>query len=298
VTAWPDLPYAGWVDTLDTLHMVVQILGKVRVALSPKEPEWAHVALYVSARGITTGPVPSPAGLFEVEADLLAHEVAIRVASGDAARVELRDRPIAEFWREFVDALRSVGIDTELPSNPQEVPDPIPFPDDTTHHVYDGDAATRFWQVLTLIEPVFEAYRAVFQGKVSRVQFFWGGADLAVTRFSGEPCTPPPGAGLLDRGAYDYEQMSIGWWPGNASFPEPAFYAYAYPKPEGIESAELASPGASWNHDLGEFILRYDDVRTAPSPEAAVRQFLDAAYDACASRSGWDPSLTKSEPAS
>ena len=126
---------------------------------------------------------------------------------------------------------------------PQEVPDPIPFPDDTTHHVYDGEAANRFWRVLTLIEPVFEAYRAVFQGKVSRVQFFWGSADLAVTRFSGEPCTPPAGAGMLERGAYDYEQMSVGWWPGNASFPEPAFYAYAYPKPEGIESAELGITG-------------------------------------------------------
>jgi Family of unknown function (DUF5996) len=128
MTAWPPLPYASWVDTLDTLHMVLQILGKVRVVLSPKEPEWAHVALYVSARGLTTGPVPSSAGLFEVEADLLAHEVAIRTAAGDAARVELRDRPVAEFWREFVDALRSVGVDADLPPNPQEVPDPILFP--------------------------------------------------------------------------------------------------------------------------------------------------------------------------
>jgi hypothetical protein len=291
MTAWPELPYEAWVETLDTLHMVLQILGKVRVALSPKEPEWAHVALYVSARGITTGPVPSPAGLFEVEADLRAHEVAIRTAAGDAARVELRARPVAEFWVEFVDALRSVGVDTELSPMPQEVPDPIPFPDDTTHHVYDGDAATRFWRVLTLMEPVFEAYRAAFQGKVSRVQFFWGGVDLAVTRFSGEPCTPPTGAGMLDRVTYDYEQMSVGWWPGNASFPHAAFYAYAYPKPEGIEAAQLLSPGATWNTELGEFILPYDDVRTAPSPEAAIRQFLDTAYDACASRSGWDPKL-------
>jgi Family of unknown function (DUF5996) len=148
--------------------------------------------------------------------------------------------------------------------------------------------------VLTLIEPVFEAYRAAFQGKVSRVQFFWGSADLAVTRFSGAPCTPPNGAGLLDRETYDSEQMSVGWWPGNASFPQPAFYAYAYPKPEGIESVELASPGAAWNADLGEFILPYDDVRTAPSPEAAVRGFLDAAYEACASRAGWDPKLVTS----
>jgi hypothetical protein len=123
------------------------------------------------------------------------------------------------------------------------------------------------------------------------VQFFWGGVDLAVTRFSGEPCTPPTGAGMLDRATYDYEQMSVGWWPGNASFPHAAFYAYAYPKPEGIEAAQLLSPGATWNTELGEFILPYDDVRTAPSPEAAIRQFLDTAYDACASRSGWDPKL-------
>jgi hypothetical protein len=271
--------------------MVTQILGKVRVALSPKEPEWAHIALYVSARGITTGPVPSPAGLFEVEADLLAHEVSIRTAAGEAARVDLRDRPVAEFWTDFRDALHSVGVDTELSTTPQEVPDPIPFPDDTTHHVYDGDAATRFWRVLTLIEPVFGAYRAAFQGKVSRVQFFWGSMDLAVTRFSGEPCTPPTGADMLARGTYDYEQMSIGWWPGNASFPDPAFYAYAYPKPDGIEAARLPSPGATWNEELGEFILRYDDVRTLASPEVAVRQFFDATYDACASRSGWDPNL-------
>jgi hypothetical protein len=291
MTAWPELPYAAWVDTLDTLHMVLQILGKVRVALSPKEPEWAHVALYVSARGITTGPVPSSAGLFEVEADLLAHEVAIRTAAGDAARVALRARPVAEFWSEFVDALRSVGIETELPATPQEVPDPIPFPEDTKHHTYDGEAATRFWRVLTLIEPVFEEYRAAFQGKVSRVQFFWGSADLAVTRFSGRPCTPPQDAGLLERVSYDYEQMSVGWWPGNASYPDPAFYAYAYPKPDGIDSAQLDVPGAGWNDQLGEFILRYDDVRTAAAPEAELRRFLDSTYAACASRAGWDPNL-------
>jgi hypothetical protein len=291
MTAWPELPYAAWVDTLDTLHMVLQILGKVRVALSPKEPEWAHVALYVSARGVTTGPVPSPTGLFEVEADMLAHEVAIRTAAGDAARVDLRARPIAEFWSEFVDALRSVGVDAELPAVPQEVPDPIPFPEDTKHHTYDSEAVTRFWRVLTLIEPVFEEYRAAFQGKVSRVQFFWGSADLAVTRFSGQPCTPPQDAGLLERVTYDYEQMSIGWWPGNPSFPDPAFYAYAYPKPDGIASAQLDVPGTRWDEQLGEFILRYDDVRTAAAPEAELRRFLDSAYQACTSRAGWDPNL-------
>jgi hypothetical protein len=141
------------------------------------------------------------------------------------------------------------------------------------------------------MEPAFSEYRAAFKGKVSRVQFFWGGPDLAVTRFSGQPCTPPPGADLLMRETYDFEQMSVGWWPGSATFPNPAFYAYAYPKPDGIEQAQLASSNAGWNTELGEFIMLYDDVRTAPSPAAAVRGFLDAAYDACASASGWDPGL-------
>ena len=196
--AWPELPYAPWVDTLDTLHMVFQIMGKVRVALSPKEPEWAHITLYVSPRGITTGPVPSPAGLLEVEADFVEHQLVITTSAGDTTTVALRPRPIAEFWTEFVAALRSVGVDTELSTMPQEVEDPIPFPDDTTHHTYDPEAVQRFWRVLAVMEPVFEEYRAAYKGKVSRVQFFWGSVDLAVTRFSGQPCTPPPGANLLD----------------------------------------------------------------------------------------------------
>ena len=174
---------------------------------------------------------------------------------------------------------------------PQEVADPIPFPDDTTHHTYDAAAAARFWQVLTLVEPVLQEYRAAFEGKVSRVQFFWGSADLTVTRFSGEPCAPQAGAGMLERGAYNYEQMSVGWWPGSASFPDPAFYTYAYPKPDGIEQAELGTPGAGWNEELGEFIVLYEDIRAAASPATALREFLDAAYDACASHAGWDARL-------
>jgi hypothetical protein len=288
---WPALPYEEWSDTLDTLHMVLQILGKVRVALSPREPEWAHITLYVSARGLTTGPVPSNVGLFDVEADLLHHEVVIRTADGEAEQVPLRARPVAEFWADFTAALAKLGIDVELSPEAQEVPDPIPFPDDTTHHAYDPDAATRFWRALTAIEPVFAAYRAAFTGRVSRVHFFWGSADLAITRFSGEPCVPPPNADLLTRDSYDAEQINVGWWPGDARYPKAAFYAYAYPKPDGIEEAALGVDGAGWNTDLGEFILDYDDVRTAPSPEAALRGFFDAAFDACATRRGWDRRL-------
>jgi hypothetical protein len=290
-TEWPALPYDEWSDTLDTLHMVLQIVGKVRVALSPREPEWAHIVLYVSARGLTTGPVPSTIGMFDVEVDLLHHEVVVRTADGEEERVALRSRPVAEFWTEFTRALAKLGIEVELSPEPQEVPDPIPFPDDTTHATYDPVAATRFWRALTVIDTVLASYRAAYQGKVSRVQLFWGHADLNVTRFSGEPCTPPAGAGLLDREAYDYEQMSVGWWPGDATFRAPAFYAYAYPKPEGIEAADLGVEGARWDAELGEFVLDYDVVRAAPSPEAALRAFLDAAYDACATRAHWDPRL-------
>jgi len=290
-TEWPALPYDEWSDTLDTLHMVLQILGKVRVALSPKEPEWAHIVLYASARGLTTGPVPSNIGMFDVEADLLHHEVVVRTADGEEERVPLRARPVAEFWSDFTGALAKLGIEVELSPEPQEVPEPIPFPEDTTHASYDPVAATRFWRVLTVVDTVLASYRADYQGKVSRVQLFWGHADLNVTRFSGEPCTPPAGAGLLEREAYDYEQISVGWWPGDPSFRKAAFYAYAYPKPEGIEAADLGVDGAHWDAELGEFVLDYDVVRAAPSPEAALRAFLDAAYDACASRARWDPRL-------
>ena len=292
-TDWPALPYEAWSDTLDTLHLVLQIVGKVRVALSPKEPEWAHITLYVSARGLTTGPVPSNVGLFDVEADLLHHEVVVRTADGEIERVPLRARPVAEFWSDFNRALQKLGIEVALSPDAQEVPDPIPFPDDTTHASYDPAAATRFWRALTVIEPVFASFRADYRGKVSRVQFFWGSADLALTRFSGEPCPAPEGAGLLDREAHDAEQINVGWWPGNASYPKPAFYAYPYPKPEGIEGADLGVPGAGWSTELGEFILDYDDVRAAPSPEVRLREFLDAVYAACATRANWDPGLCR-----
>ena len=204
MTVWPALAYDGWVDTLDTLHLILQILGKVRVALAPPEPEWAHITLYVSARGLTTGPVPSSVGLFDVEADLLHHEVVVRTADGEVERVPLRARPVAEFWADFTAALAKLGIEVELSPMPQEVPDPIPFPDDTTHAAYDPSAAMQFWRVLAAIDPVFSAFRAAFKGKVSRVQFFWGHVDLNVTRFSGfgKSSTIPASGSILFRSAW------------------------------------------------------------------------------------------------
>jgi hypothetical protein len=288
---WPALVYEEWRDTLATLHMEMQILGKVRVALSPPEPEFAHVALYVSPRGITTGLVPSARGPFEVEADLCDHHVVLRTSWGTTRTVALTARPVAEFWTDLTGALAVEGIDAELSTMPQEVPDPIPFPDDTVHAAYEPEHAHRFWRVLTLVEPVFAEYRAAYVGRVTKVQFFWGSMDLAVTRFSGRPCDPPEHADFLMRGSHDAEQISAGWWAGSPEFPEPAFYAYSYPKAEGVEGLAIPPPAAFYSTDLGEHLLRYDDVRGLDDPSAAVRTFLDGFYAAASTRCAWDAAL-------
>jgi Family of unknown function (DUF5996) len=288
---WPAIPYADWKDTLATLHMEMQILGKVRVALSPPEPEWAHIALYVTPRGMTTGPVPSARGIFAVEADLLDHQVVVRTAWGEVRTVALRARPIAEFWSEFTAVLAAAGVDVELSTMPQEVPDPVPFPDDTAPRSYDPEHAQRFARILTLIEPVFAEYRGAYHGRVTPVHFFWGSMDLAVTRFSGRPCEPPPNADFLIRKSFDAEQISVGWWAGSDNFPEPAFYAYAYPKAEGIEAVTLTPDAAFFSSDLGEHLLRYDDVRNEPDPSAPIRTFFDSFYTASSMRCAWDASL-------
>ncbi|MFN8026077.1 MAG: DUF5996 family protein [Acidimicrobiia bacterium] len=278
---WPALPYAEWRETLALLQLEAQVLGKLRVACSPREPEWAHITLYVSARGLTTGPVPVPTAdgrvLVEAEADLRAHEVVVRSSLGDAARVAMAAPTVAVFHAGFLDALASLGATVELAGTPQEVADPVPFADDDRPREYDGAAATRFHTVLASLVPVFDEFRGAFAGRASRTQFFWGSMDLNVTRFTGEP------------GSAD--QYAAGFWPGSDSFPEPAFYAYAAPKPDGIEVAGIEPAAAAWDSGLGEFVLRYDDVRAADDPAAAVREFLDSTYAAAAAKAGWDGRL-------
>jgi Family of unknown function (DUF5996) len=291
---WPALPYAEWSDTLGTLHMVMQILGKVRVALSEPEPEFAHVALYVTARGISTGPVPSARGIFGVEADFFDHRVYVRTSWGEVHSVALAARPIAGFWADFTAALSAAGIDVVLSTMPQEVPDPIPFAEDTVHAEYDPGLARRFWEILTLIQPVFAEYRAAYHGRVTPVHFFWGSMDLAVTRFSGRPCDPPENADFLMRGSHDAEQISVGFWAGSESFPEPAFYAYSYPEAEGVEVVALAPGAAFFSRDLGEHLLRYDDVRNEPEPGAPIRTFFDSFYTAASMKCAWDATLMPS----
>ncbi len=288
---WPELPYHAWKDTLDALHMKVEVVGKVRLALTPSEPQWANVPLYVTARGLTTTPMESAGVIFQVEVDLTDHQVAIQTTGGDVRRVGLGDGSVADFYAEFMSKLEELGIDVRMRAVPDEVPDPIPFEKDTVHSAYEPAWANRFLRVLTQVDLVMKEYRSRFKGRTTPVHFFWGSFDLACTRFSGRPADPPPGAGLIIRRSDDAEQVCAGFWPGDERFPAAAFYSYTYPKPEGIEDVPVQPAGAAWNAGMGLFALRYDDVIKSPSPRDQILRFFESTYAAGARLRDWDPNL-------
>ena len=288
---WPALPYQEWQPTRDTLHMYTQVVGKLRLALSPFEPEWGNVPLYVTARGLTTSPVTCGDVAFDAEFDLLGHELVLRVSDGGLERIPLRPRAVADFYADVLGALARLGIDVTISAVPSEVANPIPFAEDREHHSYDAGQVTRFFQVLSRVDRVFKEYRAPFVGRTSLVHFFWGSFDLAVTRFSGRRFPPPPGAGVIERYASDAEQICAGFWPGNEQHPAAAFFAYAAPRPDGIETAAIVPDAAAWNDQIGEFLLSYDAVREAPDSRRAILDFLESTYAAGASRLGWSSDL-------
>ncbi len=288
---WPALPYDDWRETRDTLHMYTQILGKVRLALSPAELQWAHVPLYVTARGLTTSVVPTGPRTFDAEFDLVDHELLLRTSDGGKEVIRLRPRAVADFYRSVVDALGRLGVDVSISGTPSEVSDPIPFEDDWTHDSYDREWANRFFLVLSGVDTILKEHRARFLGRSSPVHFFWGTFDLALTRYSGRPATPPADAGIIYRRSADAEQICAGFWPGHEQFPQPAFYAYLYPKPDTLEDVPVEPREAGWDKQLGEFILPYDAVRSSPDPRRAVRNFLDSTYTACASVGRWSNDL-------
>ncbi len=284
--AWPALPLAQWRDTCDTLHMCVQMAGKVRLALAPSEPQWAHVALYVTPLGLTTGPVPYRERTFQIDFDFVEHFVAIVTSDGRSRRLALQPRSVAAFYRWFVQALTELDIHVHFWRMPVEVPDPIPFDEDERHAAYDADAANRFHRVLLQADTAMKRYRAPFRRRHSLVQFFFGSFDLAYARFSGRPATPPSGDVIMAR-AMDAEEICAGFWPGDARFPEPAFWCYAYPKPAGAERASIAPAAAFWSDALGEFVLRYDDVRRSDAPETALSEFFASTFDRLSALSRW-----------
>lgn len=281
-TPWPSLPYAEWKETLDTIHMYSQIPGKIRLALSPHEPEWQHTALFVNSRGLTTGPIPYRDHTFEIQFDFLRHYVEITTSLGPGASIHLESRTVADFYAAMMGTLARLGIDVAINPKPQEVPDPVPLNEDTEHNTYEEADIARFWTILSAVDGVLREYRAPFRGRHSLVQFFWGSFDLAYFRFTGRPASAPPGANLLMREGLDAEMICAGFWFGDGRLAEPAFYSYVAPKPDGLERAVIRPAAAGWNKDIGEFIMRYEDARATPSPRETILEFLQSSYEAAA----------------
>jgi hypothetical protein len=291
--AWPDLPLERWKDTLDTLHLWTQIVGKIRLTLSPPLNHCWSDTLYVTARGLTTSPIPSGNGVFEIEFDFVAHRLEIRTVDGAVDEFALAPQSVAAFYRRLFSALEKLGIRVAIHKRPNEVADPIPFDRDETHASYDADYANRFWRALVQSDRVFKIFRAGFLGKCSPVHFFWGAPDLAVTRFSGRAAPVHPGGipnlpDVVTRDAYSHEVSSCGFWAGSGAVAEPAFYSYAYPAPPGFAEARVRPEAAFFSKDFGEFILPYAAVRTAASPDETLLAFLESTYDAAADLGRWD----------
>ncbi len=285
---WPSLRLAEWKDTCATLHMWTQIVGKVRLRLSPPVNHFWHSTLYVTSRGLTTSPIPSGNRTFEVDFDFIDHLLLIRTSDGAVRTLILAPRSVAEFFAELMATLRSLGIDVAIHAKPDEVANPIPFAEDTVHASYDPEYANRFWRILVQTDRVFKQFRSSFVGKCSPVHFFWGSFDLAVTRFSGRRAPERPGADPITRESYSHEVISHGFWPGGGAIPEAAFYAYNAPVPAGLDKEAIGPPGAFYSHEAKEFFLMYEDVRKAASPDEALLEFLQSTYEAGAKLANWD----------
>jgi len=292
-TLWPRLDYEEWSDTIETLHMWSQIIGKIRLALTPWTNHSWHLTLYVTPVGLTTSTIHQGTTRFDIEFDFYNHKLNIRTGDGQQREVELKPRTVASFYEEVMDQLQDLGIQIKINELPNEVENPIKFSENTVHKSYDQEAVARFAHVLNQTTEVFTQFRAGFLGKCSPVHFFWGSFDLAVTRFSGRRAPEHPGGipGLPDwvtREAYSHEVYSCGFWPGGPASPAPTFYAYAYPVPNGLGEAHIDPPQSIWSEDMGEFFLPYEAVRTAADPDKALLSFLDSTYQAVADLAQWN----------
>src|SRR5580704_4901945 len=285
---WPILTLDSWRDTYATLHMWTQMVGKVRLALTPLVNHWWNVPLYVSALGLTTSRIPYGQRAFEIWFDFLKHQLVLETSDGLLKTIPLAPRPVAEFYKDFLGMLRSAGIEVKIWGMPVEIANPIPFDKDREHRSYDPVSVEKFWRILLSVDAVLTQFRAGFIGKSSPVHFFWGSFDLAVTRFSGRPAPPRPGADSIQREAYSHEVISVGFWPGNGGYGTAAFYCYAAPVPEGLAEAVIRPAAAGWDKALGEFIFKYDAVLAEASPEKAVMEFVESAYAAAADAAKWD----------
>jgi hypothetical protein len=297
--SWPSLRVDDWTPTRDTLHMWMQIVGKVRMALSPLVNHWWQVTLYVSARGLATGAIPVGTRVLDMEFDFVDHALVLRTSDGGVATVALEPKTVARFHGEVLEALIGLGVTVTISGTPNEVDPAVPFADDLVHASYDSDAAALFWRQLVQADRVMRDFRSHFIGKVSPVHFFWGSFDLACTRFSGRNAPPHPGGApncgdwVMVEG-YSRELSSCGFWPGGGE--EGAFYAYAYPEPEGFADAAVGPDGAHYSADFRQYLYPYERARTAPHPDAAVAEFLQSTYAAAADLAQWDRGALECDP--
>jgi len=284
---WPELAYADWAPTKKTLQMVLQMLGKARLALSPPQPEWLHAALYLDARGFVTGAMPSNGRLVSMGVDVFDSVLWIDVSDGQSARMGLCGVCVAEIWAEFSAALRELGVEADIWQKPQELTDATPFAENTYDRTIVAEDAQRFHTVLSSVQGVLEEFRSGFFGR-SSVQFWWGAFDLAVLLFNGESQVAPDDRGYIMRYDLDATQLNCGFWPGDDSSPEPVFYAYLYPQPPGCALAPIDPDSAAWIEQMGEWVLPYEAVRDSTDPGATLLRFLRCAYSLAGSLGGWD----------
>jgi len=291
--AWPALPFSEWQDTATTLHMWTQIVGKIRLTLSPWTNHSWHVTLYVTSRGLTTSPIPHGLRTFEINFDFIDHQLQIDTSEGERRTIELKPRSVADFYGAVMNTLDELQLSVTINKAPNEIQNPIPFDEDEEHRSYDRQYANRFWRVLVQSDRVFKKFRSRFCGKCSPVHFFWGSFDLAVTRFSGRQAPPHPGGiphlpDAITREAYSQEVSSLGFWPGNAVAPTPIFYSYAYPEPPGFVEAKVEPATAFYEAKFKEFMLPYDIVRAGEKPDEVLLEFAESTYDAASSLGKWD----------
>ena len=298
---WPELPTAAWRETCATLHLWTQIIGKIRLARAPWLNHSWHVALYVTARGLTTSPIPDGVRTFQIELDFIDHLLRISTSDGATRQLALTGQSVASFYASIMATLAELGIHIAIDEMPNELPEPIRFSQDDRHASYDPNAVRRFFQILVNADRVFKQFRTAFLGKASPVHFFWGSFDLAVTRFSGRRAPRHPGGvphlpDAVACEAYSHEVSSAGFWPGSGAIDYPAFYSYAYPEPAGFRATRVRPDAAFFSEALGEFILPYDAVRTAPQPDQALLDFLQSTYEAAANAAKWDRDALECAP--
>jgi len=290
---WPPLSYPDFVATQHLLHMGLQAVGKLKLK-EPFAPQWSELPLWLSSRGLTTGPIPYSGGAYEVTVNLISHQVGCASSWGFSGHFDLSSMSVAEFVEQLFGLLRQAGVDLSMNLKPQEVANAIPFDQDTVIRSYDPALANAWWRILLSTQRVMQIFRGRFQGKTQPIGLMWGTLDIRDVRYNGKPAAPGEKADYIRRNAMNEELIEVGWWSGSAAYPKPAFYSFTYPQPKEIENSRVSPPSSRWESAMGEFLFDYDDLRQSEDPDGDLLSFFESTYHAGAERAGWDPQLVGS----